>query len=291
LPGPAVKAALYMIGAIASFSAMAVAGRELGKTIPTFEIMMYRSIIGLLIIVVIGLYYKSLHGIKFTNISFHLGRNIAHFTGQNLWFFAITVAPLAQVIALEFTFPLWVILLSPIFLGETLTKLRLITGIVGFSGVLIITAPWSKDLSFGIVAAGLSAIGFAGSVLFTKHLTKSESTIHILLFMTVIQTVFGFVCSVYDGKITLFSISEIPLVVIIGISGLLAHYCLTTALTLIPAAVVSPLEFVRLPIIALLGFLLYNEPIELTLIIGALLIFISNYTNIISEARSSELDR
>ena len=81
-------------------------------------------------------------------------------------------------------FPLWVILLSPIFLGETLTKLRLITGIVGFSGVLIITAPWSKDLSFGIVAAGLSAIGFAGSVLFTKHLTKSESTIHILLFIS-----------------------------------------------------------------------------------------------------------
>ena len=78
---------------------------------------------------------------------------------------------------------------------------------------------------------------------------------------------------------------------IIGISGLLAHYCLTTALTLIPAAVVSPLEFVRLPIIALLGFLLYSEPIELTLIIGALLIFISNYANIISEARSSELDR
>jgi len=64
LPGPAVKAALYMIGAIASFSAMAIAGRELGKTIPTFEIMMYRSIIGLLIIVVIGLYYKSLNGIK-----------------------------------------------------------------------------------------------------------------------------------------------------------------------------------------------------------------------------------
>ena len=58
-----------MIGAIASFSAMAIAGRELGKTIPTFEIMMYRSIIGLLIIVAIGLYYKSLNGIKFTNLS------------------------------------------------------------------------------------------------------------------------------------------------------------------------------------------------------------------------------
>ena len=91
--------------------------------------------------------------------------------------------------------------------------------------------------------------------------------------MTVIQTVFGFICSVYDGKITVFSLSEIPLVAIIGISGLLAHYCLTTALTLIPAAVVSPLEFVRLPIIALLGYLLYNEPIELTLIIGGFVNF------------------
>ena len=63
---------------------------------------------------------------------------------------------------------------------------------------------------------------------------------------------------------------------------------LTTALTLVPAAVVSPLEFIRLPIIAVLGFIIYNEPVEITLIIGALLIFVSNYTNIISESKSSK---
>ena len=114
---PAIKAAFYMVGAVASFSAMAIAGRELGKTIPTFEIMMYRSIIGFFIVVAIGQYSGTLNGIKFTHTLSHIGRNIAHFTGQNLWFFAVTVAPLAQVIALEFTCPLWVILLSPIFLG------------------------------------------------------------------------------------------------------------------------------------------------------------------------------
>jgi drug/metabolite transporter (DMT)-like permease len=123
-----------MVGAVASFSAMAIAGRELGKTIPTFEIMMYRSIIGFFIVVAIGQYSGTLNGIKFTHTLSHIGRNIAHFTGQNLWFFAVTVAPLAQVIALEFTFPLWVILLSPIFLGEKLTKLRVITAVLGFLG-------------------------------------------------------------------------------------------------------------------------------------------------------------
>jgi drug/metabolite transporter (DMT)-like permease len=56
----------------------------------------------------------------------------------------------------------------------------------------------------------------------------------------------------------------------------------------VPAAVVSPLEFIRLPIIAVLGFIIYNEPVEITLIIGALLIFVSNYTNIISESKSSK---
>ena len=285
---PAIKAAFYMVGAVASFSAMAIAGRELGKTIPTFEIMMYRSIIGFFIVVAIGQYCGTLNGVKFTYTLSHIGRNIAHFTGQNLWFFAVTVAPLAQVIALEFTFPLWVILLSPIFLGEKLTKLRVITAVLGFFGVLIITAPWSQELSYGIIAAALSAVGFAGSVIFTKHLTKYETTIHILFFMTLIQTVFGFICSAYDGEITGLTLAEMPFITVIGISGLIAHYCLTTALTLVPAAVVSPLEFIRLPIIAVLGFIIYNEPVEITLIIGALLIFVSNYTNIISESKSSK---
>ena len=288
---PAIKAAVYMIGAVASFSAMAIAGRELGKTIPTFEIMMYRSVIGFFIVVSIGLYCGALNSIKFENISSHIGRNIAHFTGQNLWFFAVTVAPLAHVIALEFTFPLWVILLSPIFLGEALTKLRLMTGVLGFLGVLVITTPWSQELSYGIIAAALSAIGFAGSVIFTKHLTKFESTIHILFFMTFIQIIFGFVCSAHDGEITGLGWAHMPFIIVIGVSGLLAHYCLTTALTLVPAAVVSPLEFIRLPIIAALGFVIYSEPIELTLIIGALLIFVSNYANILAETKSLKLDK
>ena len=157
---PAIKAAVYIVGAVASFSAMAIAVRELGKTMPTFEIMMYRSIIGFLIVVSIGRYYGTLKSIRFANISSHIGRNIAHFTGQNLLFFAVTVAPLAQVTALEFTFPLWVIILSPIFLGEALTKLRIMTGVLGFFGVLVITSPWSQELSYGIIAAALSAIGF-----------------------------------------------------------------------------------------------------------------------------------
>ena len=287
---PAIKATFYMVGTVASFSAMTIAGRELGKTVPTFEIMMYRSVIGFFIVVAFGQYYGTLKSINFANILSHIGRNIAHFAGQNLWFFAVTVAPLAQVIALEFTFPLWVILLSPIFLGEALTKMRIMTGVFGFFGVLVITTPWSQELSYGIIAAALSAVGFAGSVLFTKHLTKFESTIHILFFMTLIQIFFGFFCSLHDGKITGLTLAEIPFIIVIGISGLMAHYCLTTALTLVPAAVVSPLEFIKLPIIAVLGFIIYSEPIELTLVIGALLIFVSNYTNILIESKSSKPD-
>ena len=109
--------------------------------------------------------------------------------------------------------------------------------------------------------------------------------------MTFIQIIFGFVCSAHDGKITGLGFADMPLIIVIGVSGLLAHYCLTTALTLVPAAVVSPLEFIRLPIIAALGFVIYSEPIELTLIIGALLIFVSNYANILSETKSLKPDK
>ena len=71
-------------------------------------------------------------------MGFHVVRNLFHFTGQNLWFFALTVIPLAQVFALEFTTPLWILILSPLILGERLTRKKISVGLIGFGGALLV---------------------------------------------------------------------------------------------------------------------------------------------------------
>ena len=108
-----VIAAAWMIGAISSFTLMAVAGRAVSAELDTFEIMLFRSLTGIIIVVSLAWATGSLRQINRGRLGLHATRNIFHFTGQNLWFYAITMIPLAQVFALEFTTPLWVILLSP----------------------------------------------------------------------------------------------------------------------------------------------------------------------------------
>lgn len=280
-----LQAALWMSGAIVSFSSMAVAGREVSLSLDTFEIMMYRSIVGLMIVLSVGAWSRSLGQITRRSMGLHLIRNVGHFTGQNLWFYAVAVIPLAQVFALEFTSPLWVLVLSPLVLGERLTPVRGAAAGMGFVGILIVARPSPETLSPGIVMAASAAIGFAISIIFTKRLTRSESLICILFWMTLLQTMMGLVCAGIDGDVALPDLSTLPWLIIIGCAGLLAHFCLTTALSLAPATVVVPLDFVRLPLIAVVGMLFYDEPLNMFVFLGAAFIFAGNYLNIWTETK------
>jgi drug/metabolite transporter (DMT)-like permease len=273
-----MKAALWMMGAIFSFTAMAIAGRELSAGFDTFEIMLYRSAIGLAIVLVLIYATGSYRQIGTGAWRTHLIRNVFHFTGQNLWFYALSVIPLAQVFALEFTSPLWVIVLSPFFLGERLTLIRAIAALMGFTGILIVA---------GILAAASCAIFFALTYVFTKRLTQTESIASIMLYLSGLQLIFGLISAGYDGDIALPSYADMPLLVLLATCGLLAHFCITKALTIAPATVVAPLDFIRLPIIAVAAMIIYNEAIDIWVFLGAIIIFAGNYLNIWFETRKT----
>ena len=280
-----LRAALWMIGAIASFSSMAIAGRAVSFQLDTFEIMMYRSLFGICIVLGVAGVAGTLGQVTRRHMGVHLLRNMAHFTGQNLWFYAVTVIPLAQVFALEFTSPLWVLVLSPLILGERLTKVRVIAALMGFGGILVVTRPGAESLNMGVVTAALSAVGFALSIVFTKRLTRSETITCILFYLTIMQAVFGIICAGWDGDIALPDATTLPWLLLIGCAGLLAHFCLTTALSIAPATVVVPIDFVRLPLIAVIGMAFYNEPLDIFVFLGAVLIFAGNYYNLLTETR------
>ncbi|EBA10997.1 DMT family transporter [Roseobacter sp. CCS2] len=275
-----VTAAAWMIGAITSFTLMAIAGRAVSAELDTFEIMLFRSLTGIAIVVSVAMASGTFRQINLGRFGLHATRNIFHFTGQNLWFYAITMIPLAQVFALEFTTPIWVILLSPLILKERITAIGLLSAAIGFVGILIVARPDPANISVGLMAAAGCAVFFAFTAIFTRKLTQTETITTILFYLTVMQAVFGLICAGYDGDIAVPSVVALPWVILIGCAGLLAHFCLTKALSIAPASIVMPIDFVRLPTIAIVGVLLYQEPLEIWVFVGAILIFGANYLNI-----------
>jgi len=276
-----------MTGAIASFTAMAVAGRAVRVELDTFELMFYRSVIGLMLVLVVAGARGSLGQIRTRRLGLHLIRNVSHFTGQNLWFYALPLIPLAQLQALEFTSPMWVTLLAPLVLGERLTRSRLLAAIVGFIGILVVARPDPTNIQPGTIAAAAAAIGFAGSILFTKRLTATESVTCIMFWLTAMQALMGLGMAAADGVMRVPSVALLPAVIVVGCTGLFAHVCLTRALSVAPAIVVVPMDFLRLPVFAVIGALYFHEPLDALVFAGAALILTSNLINIGAESRHS----
>ena len=281
-------AAAWMTGAIFSFSSMAVAGRAINHELDTFEMMMYRSLIGLVIIVCIGLALGKLPEARTNRLGLHLIRNLAHFAGQNLWFYALGLISLAQLFALEFTSPIWIMILAALLLGERLTGSRLAALALGFIGALIVARPGADGDPIGLLIAAAAAIGFAGSIVCTKMLTRTETIYCILFWLTLTQVGFGIIATAWDGDVALPSATSWPWVALIAAAGLLAHTCLTNALAVAPATIVTPMDFIRLPVIAIVGMLFYREPLDPLVFVGAALIFAGNYLNIWVESRKAQ---
>lgn len=277
-PVQLLVAALWMLGGLLSLSAMAIAGREMQVELDTFELMFYRSLVGVPIVLAAVLAVGGLSRLKTARPGLHATRNLFHFTAQNLWFHALAAIPLAQVFALEFTTPIWVALLAPLVLRERFTRAGLVAAVLGFVGVLVIARPGATPLEFAHGAALLAAVGFAANVLATKALSATESTLCILFWMTVSQMSMGLICAL-PGGVAVPGTEMMPWLAILGVGGLSAHFCITRALRVAPASLVAPMDFLRLPLIAVAGMLLYGEPIEVAVLLGGALIVVGNLVN------------
>lgn len=274
------RAALWMTGAIVSFTSMAIAGRAVSVELDTFEIMMFRSLTGIVVVLIVGGVAGTLRQVNSQQFGLHVTRNLAHFIGQNLWFFALPLIPLTQLFALEFTSPIWVIVLAPFLLGERLSPIGVLAAALGFLGVMIVTQPFQTEISLGTIAAACAAVSFAFTAIFTRRLTRTQSITSIMFWLTVMQAIFGIIGAGYDGDIAMPSGATLPWIILIGFAGLLAHFCLTKALSLAPASIVMPIDFIRLPVIAIVAAQIYGEVLDLWVFVGAVIIFGANYLNI-----------
>lgn len=280
-----ILAASWMLGAALSFAAMAVAGREIMVELSTFELMLYRSIIGFILVgLLIARSERGFAQVRTGRIGLHLVRNAFHFAGQNMWFWAVATIPLGQLVALEFTNPIWVALLSPLLLAEPMTRWRIGAAAIGFMGVLIVARPGVTPIELGHMAGLGAAIGFAFNTIFTKQLSRTDTILCVLFWMTLIQAGFALALSLPFG-LALPSAVTLPWIIVVGVCGLTAHFCLTTALAVAPATVVAPMEFIRLPMVVVLGMAVYGEPLEIAVFVGAAVILAGNLLNIRAERR------
>ena len=279
-----LKAALWMCGAIVSFILMAVAGRAVQVELSTFELMFWRSLIGLGIVsALIWIRHRDFALIRTAHPGLHLTRNVFHFTGQNLWFYGLTMIPLSQLVALEFTMPIWVLLLAPMLLGEQMTRTKAIVALIGFIGVLIVAQPGTQTLNAGHLAGILAAIGFAMNLIFTRKIMLFDTVLCVLFWMTCSQGAMALVLALATG-FHWPGDAMWPWLAVVAVTGLTAHFSLTTALGLAPAMLVAPMEFARLPLIALVGVWLYAEPLDPMVFLGAALIFSANIWNLRANA-------
>ena len=279
---PIAGAALWMTGALLSFAAKAISGRELSDTMSTFEILSLRSAVSLVIVAAL-LPRFGLGAIRTWHLGMHLFRNIIHFSAQFGWFLGISLLPLATVFSLEFTIPIWSAALAVIFLGEKLNRGRIIAIVFGFGGVLIILRPGSEAIDIASLAVLGAAFGYAVTYITTKKLTGWDSPFVIIFYMNLIQLPLGLVPALFDWTAPV--AADIPWILLVGVAGLTSHYSITKAFMLADATLILPIDFLRLPLIAVVGFLFYSEGVDLALFAGAIVIFAGNYYNIRLEAR------
>jgi drug/metabolite transporter (DMT)-like permease len=266
-----VRVVGWMVGALTSFSVMAVSIRELSRAnLSIFEILAIRSGVALLVLLLLLRPELRPYALP-RRMKLNFLRNTVHYASQFAWALSITMLPLAMVFALEFTMPAWTALLAVWLLHERMTPSRIGVVVFGLVGVLVILRPGIAGFNPATLLVLAAAFGYAITMITTKKLTMTETTFGIIFWMAVIQ----FPLSLLGSDTAVFLHLEarhILPAIGVGTAGLTSHYCLSNAFRAGDATLVVPLDFMRIPLIAVVGWALYGERLDIFVLFGALII-------------------
>jgi len=284
-----LRAALWMSCAVLAFSFMAVAARELLRHMGAFEILFLRTLVTMLLVSAV-VARAGTATLRTRLFRFHLARALMHLGGQYCWIYAIGALTLATVFAIEFTMPVWVALLATAFLGERMNRGRVVMLVLGFAGIAIILRPAVGDehralggLHPAALVMVLGSMFYAGNMVMTKRISTTDSPLAVLFWMSLTQLPLTFATAapqwVTPKPVDLFWAA------VIGSGSFVAHYSMTRAMKLGDATLVVPIDFLRLPLIAVVGAVFYHEPLQAATFAGAAVIFAGTYYSLSREAR------
>jgi drug/metabolite transporter (DMT)-like permease len=164
-----------------------------------------------------------------------------------------------------------------------MTASRIAAVVLGLIGVLIIGRPGLATFQPAALLVLLAALGFANTLIVTKKLTRTDTTFAIIFWMNLIQLPLALILS-NPLFVTKLALADVAAALTVGISGLASHYCLASAFRWGDASVVVPLDFLRIPLIAVVGWWLYGERLDVFVFTGAALIITGILWNLRSEA-------
>ena len=203
----------------------------------------------------------------------NLMRNSVHFASLYGWALSLTLLPLATVFALEFTMPIWLAIIAVFILGEKLTPSRIGVIVLGFVGTLVILRPGLIAFQPALLIPLVCAVGYAIFNALTKKLTATETDLrHRVLDER--DPIADRLCRQRPLFFLKLGWEQLPSVIGLGVAGLSAHYCLTNAFRAGDATLVMPIDFLRVPLIALVGWWFFGENLDPFVFIGgAIMLF------------------
>lgn len=263
MPIPRHRAALWMMGFALSLCAMAMAVRALSADLGVFQLLFLRGGLGLPVILGVLLAvqgWAGLRQLRTRRLPLHALRNLMHLAAQGFWVVALGALPLATVFAVEFSAPVWAVILAVVLFAER-PALRQWLGVgMGVLGILVVARPWEGPVTWGLLAALLAALGYAGNHLATRALSRHDSTWAVLVWMALIQTPVALAAALGDWRPI--EPGHWPAIAVVAGSSLLAHLCLTNAYRLAPVAEVVVFDYLRLPLIAVAAALVFGDPLD-----------------------------
>jgi drug/metabolite transporter (DMT)-like permease len=209
--------------------------------------------------------------------------NIMHYGSQYSWALSLTMLPLTMVFAFQFTMPAWTALPAVRLLPERLTPSRRGVVVLGMIGVLVILRPDIADFNPAAFLVLAAAFGYAITMITTKQLTRTETTFGMVFWMAVLHFPLSLIGSNPSVHLHPDIRRAFPLLGV-AIAGLASHYCRSNAIRVGDAMLVVPLDFMRIPLIAVVGWVFYGERLDVFVVFGALIIVGDMLWNLRSES-------
>jgi len=259
--------------------------RMLSDHMASIEVVFFRNAIGLLFFLAL-FSWRGLGFVRTRNIGLHFQRNLANFAGMWLWFAALGLMPLSKAIALHFTVPIWATLLAIAVLAERPGPRRLIATAIGFCGVLVILRPGAIPIGSAALMVLGSAMLYAGVGIYSRVLGRTDDPATTTFYYQLMLTVFALGPAVFDWVMPVWD--DAPALLLVAAAGTLAPYCQIRAFKHAEASVVSPIDFLRLPLAASIAWVLFGETTDPWTWAGAAVIFGSTYYMTVTASRAAK---
>ena len=260
----------FMLMAAILLSTMNGITRHLSAEVHPFEIVFFRSAIGIIVLVPI-LARTGFVSLKTKKFDLHVWRTAINLVAMLTYFLALSIAPLAEVVALGFTAPLFAAVLAVLILREALSMKRLVSLGVGFAGALILIRPGFEEVGRGTILVLVSAVTWGVTVIIIKSLARTESSLTMTAYLSILLTPMSFVAAVFVWEWP--TMTQFAWLISLGFLGTGGQLCIAQALREADAMVVLPVDFTKLIFASLIGYFFFAEIADIWIWTGGIVIF------------------